>query len=165
MRYPDPRTLGARCDECPRKGRTVVPPQVNTAAKRVWLGESPGRNEARLGVPFVGATGQLMQRLWDEACAEVGVPPIARKHVHVTNATLCEPLNNKNEREHKLATDCCRPRLVRELMQLPADAGILCLGKWAFYALFGHTEKVADYRGFTMMYQPKEQARVEDGEG
>jgi uracil-DNA glycosylase len=96
--------------------------------------------------PFVGPTGKKLTGIWEKACAVAGVA-LPRKLIWVTNAALCLPLS-KSAAEGKRAVDCCAPRLQRELQSLHSDAGILPMGKWAFYALTGRTKGVAKFQGF-----------------
>jgi len=147
----DPRTLGAQCDDCPRfkAGKIPVPSEgPKQGAKYVILGQDPGASEERLGRPFIGATGILLFKLWESACQRAGVPLIRREDVFITNAALCAP-SSHSERESRLAVSRCHPRLLRELSErTSADAGILALGKNAYYALTGKTKGVGKYLGF-----------------
>jgi len=145
----DPRENGALCDECPRRTRKPVPPEGpihGEPARWVWLGQDPGQTEERLGRPFVGATGILLSRIWESACAKLG-RPIPRGKIWITNAALCRPLGS-GEKEARRAVVCCRPRLVRELGQATRGAAILSMGKWAYFALTGETKGISKYIGF-----------------
>lgn len=79
----DPKAHGARCDECPLKGKRVIPPEGD--APIVIVGESPGRAEEQQGRPFVGPAGMKLQELLRKA----GLPP--RNELRLTNALLCRP--------------------------------------------------------------------------
>ncbi len=142
----NPRENGALCDECPRSSRKPVPPEGKPGAQWVWLGQDPGQTEERLGRPFVGATGILLSRIWEGACAKLG-RPIPRGKIWITNAALCRPLGS-GEKEARRAVVCCRPRLVRELGQVARGAAILSMGKWAYFALTGETKGISKHIGF-----------------
>ncbi len=143
----DPRQRGALCDKCPRREQKPVPPEGRAGARAAWLGQDPGQNEVAMGRPFVGATGKRLTSVWAAMCERLGLD-WPRSAIWITNACLCLPVKQSNEREAKLAADCCRPRLVKELRQLAPDAGILVMGKWAWYALTGRTKGKAKFDGF-----------------
>lgn len=157
----DPRQLGARCDDCPRKGQTPVPPEGPAAGATVcWVGQDPGKTEVALGRPFVGATGQRITMLWEEACRKAG-RPIPRKDIFITNGALCLPVKQKDDKEARRAADCCRPRLMAEIRRLHPHAGILVMGRWAYYALTFVDKHVGKFIGFHQQYNPEEFSHAE----
>jgi DNA polymerase len=119
-------TDGANCAECPFAvdGRPSHPVRgIGPENPRfVIVGEGPGAEEVRRGVPFAGPTGQLL----DRGLRETNVD---RNLAWVTNATLCPPLGKlgKDPKVRKQAAKCCQPRLERELMERP-DIPVLVLG-------------------------------------
>jgi uracil-DNA glycosylase family 4 len=96
---------GARCDLCPLKGNAVVPPTSHPSPKFFIVGEGPGRVEERLGAPFLGQSGKLL----DAHLAKNG---LRRSDAWITNAALCR---GESDRENDKAADCCAPRLLGEL--------------------------------------------------
>jgi DNA polymerase I-like protein with 3'-5' exonuclease and polymerase domains/uracil-DNA glycosylase len=90
----DPRSCGAMCDVCPLKGGTVVPPESNQGARIAIVGEAPGEQEEKQGVPLVGPSG-------DEVMRALGSAKLRRRDLHITNVLLCRP--PKNELENLLA--------------------------------------------------------------
>lgn len=142
----DPRKHGARCDLCPRREQVPVPPEGPKRAHLCWLGQDPGKNEVKQLRPFVGATGVRLAGLWEAGCEEVKVQ-LPRKFIWVTNVALCLPVT-KSPAESKRAADCCAPRLRKELLGLHTDAGILAMGRWAFYAMTGLTKGIGKFSGF-----------------
>lgn len=142
------RAAGCKCDVCPRKGQTVVPPEGDKNAKVVWLGQDPGQQEERQLRPFVGPTGKRLAGVWALAERSLGVE-YPRARVWVTNASLCRPKTN-SAKEARLAVECCKPRLMRELRRAGPDAWVLAMGKWAFYALTGRKTGIGRYLGFDM---------------
>jgi len=90
----NPRACGAACDMCPLKGSVVVPPEENRTARIALVGEAPGEQEEKAGVPFVGPSG-------DEVMRALGAAQLRRRDVHITNVLLCRP--PKNELDNLLA--------------------------------------------------------------
>lgn len=90
----DPRKFGAQCDLCPLKGSVPVPAETNPGASICLVGEAPGADEVREGRPFVGASGQELQRALNSA-------RLQRRELHMTNVMLCQP--PKNELSNLLA--------------------------------------------------------------
>lgn len=90
----DPRKFGAQCDMCPLKGSVPVPAESNPGASICLVGEAPGADEVREGRPFVGASGQELQRALNSA-------RLQRRDLHLTNVMLCQP--PKNELDNLLA--------------------------------------------------------------
>ena len=129
---------GARCLECPFIEAKVVPPEPakSGAPALVLVGEAPGRNEEKLGRPFVGLGGKLVDRLLQD---ETKLP---RTSTHLTNAALCR---GDNEDDFAQAAKCCAPRLLREIHQF--EAPIAPLGKLATKSILG-LGKILFIRGF-----------------
>jgi uracil-DNA glycosylase family 4 len=97
------------CVACPElaAGRTqVVPGQFPPGAELLLLGEAPGANEDRLGVPFVGRSGHHL----DFVMAEAG---IVRNTVAVLNVLKCRPPENRAP--NRVETANCRPWLERQI--------------------------------------------------
>lgn len=121
----------ALCEACPfaRDGRPNHPVFAEYPDDPMWfiIGEGPGFNEVRLGRPFVGATGQVVNRI----LAKIGRP---REHVYVTNSTLCQPPQGSPVEEREIAAQCCKPRLQAELAEFPGKP-VLTLGAVAARAL------------------------------
>jgi DNA polymerase len=146
----DPNTVyrgpvdGADCERCPfaTEGRPSKPVAGIGPLDPDWiiLGEGPGKNETRFGEPFIGASGQLMNRL----LGEVGVN---RKRLWIGNATLCEPPDKSPDAQRDEAAACCRPRLINELRRIPGKP-ILVLGGPATRAVVPSTlTKITELAG------------------
>jgi len=109
------------CTACPELAATrtlVVPGAVPTGARLVVLGEAPGAQEDEQGLPFVGRSGQLLDRL----LAEVGGD---RAEVGVLNTVKCRPPGNRPPTRAETAT--CRGWTERQLA-LAAPAVVVALG-------------------------------------
>lgn len=119
------RKLGARCDKCPLSAQSPVLGEGPLGAQMAVVGESPGREETKLGRPFVGKSGEAL----DAYLMKVDLP---RSAVFVTNAVACFPPGGDYDvfvtlakREWKKThgdkvpfpdpMDCCRHRLYNEL--------------------------------------------------
>lgn len=129
----DAMKLGAMCNLCPlsqgKMAPLIVPPTTASSPKFVIVGEGPGRVEEAQGVPFIGPTGQFLNRLLEEA-------HLNRKDAHVTNVALCR---GDTDKEKQRAAECCTPRLLRELQALDLAIPILTLGKFAMKPVLGMT--------------------------
>ncbi len=96
------------CTLCPLwKSRTnAVPGSGNPAAEIVIIGEGPGWHEDRQGLPFVGPSGQLLDKL-------LGSIGIKREQVFITNVVKCRPPNNRDPMPIEVET--CNPYLTAQL--------------------------------------------------
>jgi len=127
----------ARCAGCPYNG-AAIGPRGDPAAKVVVVGEAPGADELRTGIPFVGQAGQLLSRALAKAGLEEG-------SLYVTNAMSCRPpVGTPPLRE---AIDACRERLLSEVRTAPRELLIL-LGNSALRSITGnHNLKITSSRG------------------
>ena len=143
MERVDPKTLGARCDLCPL-GKDPKPvfaskPANGKKLKLIMVGEAPGRVEQRIGAPFLGPSGQLVNRtLLDAGAGDL------RAHSYLTNAALCR---GDGDQENEAAAVCCAPRLYNELNALPKNVPILALGKAAAKSVL-NVKSILMARGF-----------------
>ena len=99
-------------------------------AALVFIGEGPGAEEDRQGLPFVGRSGQLLDP----------------GQVQVTNVVRCRPPGNRDPQEDEIVA--CRPYLERQL-DLVAPAVIVTLGNFAARLMLDTTEGVTRLRGRT----------------
>ena len=132
---PDLDVLAGRargCTACPELAATrtrVVPGVVPAGARLLLLGEAPGAQEDATGLPFVGASGQLL----DELLAEAGA---ARVDVGVLNTLKCRPPGNRPPTRAETRT--CRGWTERQL-ELAAPAVVVALGLSATRWFLGPT--------------------------
>jgi len=131
------------CDLWKRATQTVFG-EGKRHARLMLVGEQPGDQEDRIGRPFVGPAGQLLDRALEAA-------GIDRARVYVTNVVKhfsWEPRGkwriHKKPRAREIAA--CRPWLDVEI-QLVKPIGIVCLGATAAQALLGSDFKVTRQRG------------------
>lgn len=101
--------------------------------KVMIIGEAPGEEEDKQGVPFVGKAGQKL----DSILKYVG---ISREEIYITNSVLCRPPNNRNPRGEEL--DACKWRLDLQI-QLLRPKLIILLGRIAMQQFSGSAVKGA----------------------
>jgi uracil-DNA glycosylase family 4 len=105
-------------------------------AKLMIIGEAPGAEEDRAGRPFVGAAGQLLDRM----LASIGLD---RATVRIVNIVPWRPPGNRNPTESEIAV--CLPFLHRHIALLRPDC-LLLLGAVAARALLDEPERSAGIR-------------------
>ena len=129
----------ASCTRCRlSQGRTQVVYGVgDPAADLMFIGEAPGFHEDRQGEPFVGAAGQLLNRL----LAEIGV---RREDVYINNVILCRPPGNRDPLPDEL--EACKPWL-DERIDLIDPVVIVTLGNWATRYILGSQVSISRVRG------------------
>lgn len=105
-----------------------------------WLvvGEAPGEQEDRQGLPFVGRSGQLL----DAMLAAVGAS--RERDVFIANVIKCRPPGNRNPKPEEIAA--CSPYLMRQIALLNPDR-ILVLGRFAAQTLLGTDATIGSLRG------------------
>jgi DNA polymerase len=106
----------------------------------MFIGEGPGAEEDRQGLPFVGRSGQLLDRLIGE---ELGLDPA---QVQVTNVVRCRPPGNRDPQDDEI--NACRPYLERQLAVVQ-PAVVVTLGNFAARFMLGRAEGVSRLRGRT----------------
>jgi uracil-DNA glycosylase len=103
-------------------GRTqVVPGAGHPRAALFFVGEAPGASEDREGLPFVGASGRLLDAMLQQA-------GIAREEVFVGNVVRCRPPENRNPRTREIAA--CAGWLAEQL-RLVRPTLVVPLGRFA----------------------------------
>jgi len=140
------RAAAAGCTACPlyKTGTQTVFGEGLAGARAVFLGEQPGDSEDRLGRPFVGPAGKLL----DRALLEAGID---RKLVYVTNAVKhfkWEPRGKRriHAKPNWSELAACRPWLDAELAVVKPRV-LVCLGATAAQSLLGRDFRVTRRRG------------------
>jgi len=120
------------------EGRTqVVFGRGSEAARLVVVGEAPGSEEDRTGLPFVGRAGKLLDLL----LLSVGFD---RESVYICNVLKCRPPNNRDPQPEEVAT--CSPYLHGQLDAIRPRA-LLAVGKFAAQMLTGSDVGIGQLRG------------------
>lgn len=110
--------------------RHAVPGMGDPAPDWLIVGEAPGEEEDRQGLPFVGRAGQLLDRM----LAAMG---LSREHqVYIANVIKCRPPQNRNPDPVEIAQ--CEPYLLRQI-ELLQPRFILALGRFAAHTLLAHS--------------------------
>jgi len=139
------------CGLCETRANAV--PGVGSATSGiVFVGEAPGAEEDRQGLPFVGRAGELLTRIiaaMDDARLIPGVP-LTRESVYICNVLKCRPPENRNPLPHEV--ESCSPYLQRQLEALRPRV-ICCLGKFAAELLVGVKGTIAGLRGRVYRYR------------
>lgn len=104
----------------------------------VIVGEAPGANEDLEGRPFVGRSGQLLDRLLVEEMGRT------RDACYITNVVKCRPENNRDPRADEVAA--CRPYLVEQLSMIGPRV-VVTLGNFSSKLLLGTTTGITRLRG------------------
>jgi hypothetical protein len=96
------------CTRCPlhQTRTTVVFGNGNANADLMFVGEAPGANEDRMGLPFVGQAGKLLDKL----LGEIGME---RSDVFVANTLKCRPPDNRDPHPNEI--EACRAYLDRQV--------------------------------------------------
>jgi len=119
-------------------GRThVVFGAGDPDAALMFVGEGPGADEDRLGEPFVGRAGQLLN-------AMIRAMGLRREDVYIANIVKCRPPGNRDPEPDEAAA--CLPYLVRQV-DLVDPRVIVTLGRVAARFMLGTTAPISSYRG------------------
>ena len=135
----------AGCTDCKlRAGCTQTVFGVgDEKAEWMLVGEAPGAEEDRLGEPFVGQAGRLL----DNMLAAVG---LARgRNVYIANVLKCRPPGNRNPEPDEVAN--CSPHLLRQI-ELVQPKLIVAMGRFAAQTLLGTDATIASLRGKVHRY-------------
>ncbi len=144
--YEELRQMALSCTRCRlAEGRTqVVFSDGNPTGRLMVVGEAPGANEDKTGLPFVGQAGKLLDLL----LASVG---LSRKDsVYICNVLKCRPPGNRNPMPDEI--DSCSAFL-RGQIELVAPEVILAVGTFAAQALTGEKKALGKLRGTVYSYQ------------
>ena len=110
-----------------------------------WLlvGEAPGAEEDRLGDPFVGQAGRLLD-------AMLGAIDLSReKNVYICNVLKCRPPGNRNPEPDEVAK--CTPFLLRQI-ELIGPKLVVAMGRFAAQTLLNTDASIASLRGRVHQY-------------
>lgn len=131
-------------DGCPLKktATNLVFTDGNPQARILLIGEGPGAEEDRQGLPFVGPSGQLLDRM----LAAIGLD---RTNTLISNIVFWRPPGNRNPTTTEIAT--CLP-FVERLIELVDPEIVVALGGPAAKTLLGKSEGVGRLRGRWFSY-------------
>lgn len=110
-----------------------------TEPKVIFIGEAPGEEEDRQGRPFVGRSGQLLDKM-------IEFMGLTREQVYITNIVKVRPDSNRTPTDEEIQS--WRPLLISELEHLSAwKVPIVTLGACATKALLGQDARITQVRG------------------
>jgi DNA polymerase len=135
----DLRALMERFDGCALKhsARRLVFADGNPRARIMLVGEAPGRDEDELGLPFVGRSGQLLDRM----LAAIGLD---RQCAYISNIIPWRPPGNRTPTPQEIAI--CLPFIARHI-ELVDPAVLVCLGGPSAQTLLSQREGILRLRG------------------
>jgi DNA polymerase len=133
-------------DGCPLKetATNFVFADGNPHAKLMFIGEAPGAEEDRQGLPFVGPAGRLLDRM----LATIGLD---RSQVYITNILPWRPPGNRNPTDSEIAA--CMPFVERHIA-LAGPSILILVGGTSAKTLLRRTEGIMRLRGKWLTYQP-----------
>ncbi len=107
------------------------------------IGEAPGAEEDRLGDPFVGQAGKLL----DSMLAAIGLS--RQENVYIANVLKCRPPGNRNPSPEEVAQ--CSPHLLQQI-ELVKPKLILAMGRFAAQTLLKTDASISSLRGRVHRY-------------
>jgi DNA polymerase len=127
------------CERCPlyRTRTQVVFGSGNADAGLMFIGEAPGANEDRIGLPFVGQAGKLLEKL----LAEIG---LERGDVFICNVLRCRPPDNRDPHPNEI--EACQDYLFRTV-ELIEPTVVCTLGNFSTKLLRGDTTGISRLHG------------------
>jgi len=125
-----------RCRLCEGRQKTVFG-SGNPDADLMFIGEGPGAEEDRQGLPFVGRAGELLTRIIEA----IGM---TRGEVYIANIVKCRPPGNRDPQPDEVAA--CRPYLERQIA-LVRPRLLVALGRIAAQTLLGNDLPIGRMRG------------------
>jgi len=132
-----------RCQLC--EGRSqIVFGDGNPDASLMFIGEGPGQEEDRRGLPFVGRAGELLTRMIERGLE------ISRSEVYICNIVKCRPPNNRTPKPQEVAT--CKPFLDGQIDAVRPRA-IVSLGRPSTSLLLGRDVSITRVRGTWQEYR------------
>jgi uracil-DNA glycosylase len=146
MDWPQLKAKVKGCTDCGlRAGCTQTVFGVgDESADWMLVGEAPGAEEDRLGEPFVGQAGKLL----DNMLAAIG---LARgRNVYIANVLKCRPPGNRNPEPEEVAK--CSPHLARQIALIKPKL-IVAMGRFAVQTLLDTDATIGSLRGRVHQYQ------------
>lgn len=133
------------CERCPlHETRTrVVFGAGDADADLIFVGEAPGADEDRRGLPFVGRAGQLLNQLLED----VG---LSRERVFITNVLKSRPPGNRDPKPEEI--EACRPFLYRQI-ELIEPKVLATLGNFSTKLLTGDPTGITRVRGIPQTHK------------
>ncbi|MEO6860093.1 MAG: uracil-DNA glycosylase [Microcoleus sp.] len=141
--YQNMEQIGEHCNRCHRcelgNSRThAVIGRGNPQASILIVGEAPGQNEDETGLPFVGRSGKLLDKILES------VELSAETDVFIANVIKCRPPNNRPPTAKEI--EACKPYLLEQIRILDPKI-ILLTGATALKGLLSDKRPISKIRG------------------
>jgi DNA polymerase len=138
--------IGDDCSRC--KLHTLGRSQIvfgvgNPDADLMFVGEAPGSDEDRQGIPFVGRAGQLLTKI-------IEAIELSRDDVYIANVIKCRPPQNRNPEPDEVET--CEPFLFQQIDVIKPKV-VVTLGTFATRALLRTLDPISRLRGQVFEYR------------
>ncbi|EAW37958.1 uracil-DNA glycosylase family protein [Lyngbya sp. PCC 8106] len=135
--------IADHCNQCHRcvlgNNRThAVIGRGNLQAAIMIIGEAPGKNEDEQGLPFVGRSGQLLDKILES----VGLS--TEREVYISNAIRCRPPENRTPTAAEI--EACKPYLLEQIRLVDPQI-ILLTGATAVKSLLAEKQGITKIRG------------------
>lgn len=140
-------------DACPLRftAKNLVFADGNPAARVMFVGEAPGADEDRVGKPFMGRSGQLLDRMMKA----IGLD---RTEAYVANIVPWRPPGNRNPTPQEVSV--CKPFIERQIELVDPDL-VVCLGSPSTQTLTGTKDGILKARGRFFPYRlPNREVRA-----
>jgi uracil-DNA glycosylase len=134
-----------RCRLCQSRS-TIVFGVGNARAKLMVIGEGPGEEEDKQGIPFVGRAGQLLTKMLGAR----GVGFDRDRDCYIANVVKCRPERNRNPEPDEVAA--CNPFLMAQIDAIQPLV-ILTMGNFASQTLLGTKDGISKLRGRSYPYR------------
>ncbi|MBW9103678.1 uracil-DNA glycosylase [Paraburkholderia phenoliruptrix] len=132
-----------RCRLCEKRTKTVFG-VGDRQADWMLIGEAPGENEDRVGEPFVGQAGKLLDNMLRSLTLARGA------NVYIANVIKCRPPGNRNPEPDEVAR--CEPYLQRQVALVKPKL-IVALGRFAAQSLLKTDASISSLRGRVHEYE------------
>jgi uracil-DNA glycosylase len=139
--------IGPDCQRCKlaKQGRKqIVFGTGDPHAELMFIGEGPGADEDRQGLPFVGRAGQLLNNM-------ISAMGLKREEVYIANIVKCRPPGNRTPERDEC--DTCSPFLMRQIRVVRPKV-IVALGATAAKNLLGMNDSMVSLRGRFYDFSP-----------
>ena len=133
------------CQKCPlsENRNKIVFGEGNHKADLMFIGEGPGAEEDKQGIPFVGRAGQLLTKM-------IKAMGLERDDVYITNIVKCRPPANRAPFRDEVSI--CIPYLRKQIKQIKPSV-IVCLGSIAVSYLLNSNSSIGKVRGKFVEYE------------
>ncbi|QOR36274.1 uracil-DNA glycosylase [Clostridium sp. 'deep sea'] len=139
LQWNELKQVCSSCTKCKlaNSRKNLVFGEGNENAKLMFIGEAPGEQEDLQGIPFVGRSGQLLDKI-------LKAVDLSRQDVYIANILKCRPPNNRDPlKEEK---NMCINYL-RNQVYLIKPKIIVCLGRVAAQTIINPSFKITQQHG------------------